>query len=39
MPVSKEMKMEVEEAMALQAFTKQHLVKIQQTEKTLYGLQ
>jgi hypothetical protein len=35
---TKDMNMEAEEAMALEAVTRRQLVKIQQTEKTLYML-
>jgi hypothetical protein len=37
-PASKEVDAEAEEATALEAVTRQHPVKIQQTEKTSYVL-
>jgi hypothetical protein len=38
-PVSKDVNMEAEEAMALEAIIRRQPVKLQQTEKTLYVLQ
>jgi hypothetical protein len=37
-PGSKDVSMEIEEATALETFTRRQPVKIQQTEKTLYVL-